>query len=64
MEALLKAAGMDTREDPDFLSGFYDFEVDEDTAKLMQEIYVVFQSEVSGAEFKADAGKLTHGFNV
>ena len=49
---------MDTREDPDFLSGIDDFAVDEDMAKLMREVYVAFQSEVSGAECKADAGKL------
>ena len=49
---------MDTREDPDFLSGIDDFAVDEDMAKLMRDVYLVFQSEVSGAECKADAAKL------
>ena len=49
---------MDTREHPDFLSGIDDFAVDEDMAKLMREVYVVFQSEVSCAESKAGAGKL------
>ena len=62
MEALLEAARMDTRgrEDPgpDFLSGIDDFAVDENMAKLMREVYVAFPSEVSGAECKADAGKL------
>ena len=59
---MLKAAGMDTREDrhPGFLSviGDRDFAVDGDMAKLMRGMYVVFQSEVGGAEFKAGAGKL------
>ena len=49
---------MDTQEGPGFLSGIDDFAVDVDMAKLMRGVYVVFQSEVSGAEFKADAGKL------
>ena len=42
---------------PDFLSGIGDFAVDEDMAKLTREVklYVVFQSEVSGAEFKHSA---------
>ena len=51
---------MDTREDPDFLSDIDDSAADGDMAKLMREVYVVFQSEVSGTECKADAyaGKL------
>ena len=49
---------MDTRGGAGFLSGIDDFAVDEDMAKLMREGYVVFQSEVSGTECKADAGKL------
>ena len=43
---------------PDFLSGIDDFAIDEDMAKLMRGVYVVFQSEVGGAECKAGAGKL------
>ena len=49
---------MDTQEGPGFLSGIDDFAVDGDMSKLMREVYVAFQSEVSGAECKADAGKL------
>ena len=40
------------------MSGIDDFAADEDMAELMREVYVAFQSEVSGAESKAGAGKL------
>ena len=49
---------MDTQEDPGFLSVIGDFAVDGDMMRLVQEVCVVFQSEVSGTECKADAGKL------